>query len=142
MLLPYGGYENNKGLRDKQVGNKLKKMHYKLHKELSVQTALLQFYCFLTRGFFLEKDFVSDFDYGNENIEKIHSMSNPEKWDGDYSVIIERISKTKEIVTKAKSYLKWHQKCDNVKIAEYMYNHPEFLWSRLFGLFIFSKLFL
>ncbi|NVK08875.1 MAG: hypothetical protein HWD89_07460 [Tenacibaculum sp.] len=100
-------------------------MHYKLHKELSIQTALLQFYCFLTRGFW-EKEFISVFDYGNENIEKIHTMANPEKWDGDYSTIIKRISKTKEIVEKAKSYLQWNQKCSNEKIAEYMYNHPLF----------------
>jgi len=101
-------------------------MHYKLHKELSVQTALLQFYCFLTRGFFLEKEFVSDFDYGNESIGKIHNMASPEKWDGDYSVIIQRISKTKEIAEKAKSYLQWSQKCSDEKIAEYMHNHPAF----------------
>lgn len=101
-------------------------MHYELHKELSVQTAMLQFYCFLSRGFFFKKDFISNFDFGNENIERIHDMSNPEKWNRNYSDIIERISKTKEIVKKAKSYLKWNQKCEDEKIAEYMFNHPDF----------------
>ncbi|MFC4634471.1 hypothetical protein ACFO3O_11170 [Dokdonia ponticola] len=101
-------------------------MHYELHKELSIQTALLQFYCFLTRGFFSETEFISHFDYGNENIEQIHNMANPEKWNGDYSVIINRISKTKEIVIEAKSYLKWSQICPDEKIAEFMNQNPDF----------------
>jgi hypothetical protein len=79
----------------------------------------------LTRGF-LEKGFITDFDYGNENIKKIHNMANPEKWDGDYSVIIKRISKTQEIIEKAKSYLQWKQKCEDEKIAEFMNNNPAF----------------
>jgi hypothetical protein len=101
-------------------------MHNKLHKELSIQTALLQFYCFLTRGFFDKKIVREYFEYGNENIEKIHNMTDPIKWDGRYDVIIERISETKKIVQTAKSFFKHKQHSSDEKIAEFMHNHSSF----------------
>jgi len=57
-------------------------MHHALYEELRLSTFLLQFYCFLARGFLTNEEIKKIDELIKLNIERLTIMSDTFKWDG------------------------------------------------------------
>jgi hypothetical protein len=101
-------------------------MHHTLFEELSLDTFLLQFYCFLSRGFFEDTELAAIDILIIKNIERLELMREPIKWDGRYDLVDAQIAESKPIVEKAKGYLIYKQICNDKEIANYLLNHPKY----------------
>lgn len=101
-------------------------MPHLLYEELRLNTFLLQFYCFLTRGFFEDEQLKRIEDLINLNIERLEVMGDPIKWDGRYDLVFKQFMESKDLVVKAKNNLKYQQICNDNEIVEYLIQNPQF----------------
>lgn len=102
-------------------------MHHTLYEELRLSTFLLQFYCFLTRGFFDNEEIKKIDKLINLNIKRLTIMSDTFKWDGRYDLVFNQNVDSRTIIEKAKANLKYKQICSDKEIADYLIKNPQFL---------------
>jgi hypothetical protein len=98
-------------------------MHHTLYEKLRVNTFLLQFYGYLTRGFFSTETRQAIDELIGENVERLQLMKDPMKWEGKYDLVTIQLFATEKYVTEAKGYLKHKQVCNDIDIANYMIKH-------------------
>ena len=73
-------------------------MHHALYEELRLKTFLLQFYCFLTRGYFNDNEIKRIDDLINLNIARLNLMRDDLKWDGRYDLVLNQTLESKDII--------------------------------------------
>lgn len=104
--------------------------HHTLYEHLKINTLLLQFFGFLTRGFFTIDERKDMDDLIQLNIDRLEMMKNTLDWDGRYDLVSEQLFKTQEYVTKTKNNLHFKQICNDSEIANYLTkNHMHFFES-------------
>lgn len=102
-------------------------MHHTLYEQLRLKTFLLQFYGFLTRGFFEIEERIDMNNLIESNIDRLNLMKDSFNWDGRYDLVTSQLFKTEELVQKAKSKLRFTQSCADIDIANYLIkNHKHF----------------
>ena len=101
-------------------------MHHALYEELRLKTFLLQFYCFLTRGYFNDNEIKRIDDLINLNIARLNLMRDDLKWDGRYDLVLNQTLESKDIIEKGINNLKYKQICNDKDIADYLIKNPQF----------------
>lgn len=101
-------------------------MHKTSYQKLRINTFLLQFFGFLSRGLFSNEDRKAMSELIEQNIDRLELMRDTFKWDGRYDLVITQLFKTEEYLRRAKEKLRFKQICDDEDIAEYLHNHPKF----------------
>ena len=97
-------------------------MHHRLFEQLRVNTFLLQFYKFLTRGKYSNELSEEIENLITLNIDRLNLMKSLE-WDGNYQLVLEQLSKTKNLVETTKKNLKFKQICEDIDIAKFVENN-------------------
>ena len=98
-------------------------MHQTLFEELSIKTFVMQFYHWLSRGFFTEDETRSFEKLNDESVNKLQQMKNPSIWNGSYDFIFSLISQTDAVIIKGKNFIKYKQICSDKEIAIYLANN-------------------
>lgn len=101
-------------------------MHHELYEDLRIKTFLLQFYCYLSRGFFAKEELATIDDLIHKNIKRLELIKDPFKWDGKYDFVTDQISESSNFISRAKEYLRYKQICEEKEIADYIINHPRY----------------
>lgn len=99
-------------------------MHHKLYDQLRVNTFLLQFFGFLTRGFFTIEERQDYVGLINLNISRLNLMKELSNWDGRYDLVTEQLFKTIDWVAKAKKFLPFTQISDDTEVVNYLSKNP------------------
>jgi hypothetical protein len=115
-------------------------MHQKLFEKLSVNTFLLQFYGHLVRGFFSESESKEIQSILEQNIDRLHLMKGME-WDGRYDLVLLLLSKTEQLLNKAKSFNKFCQTGSDMDIVDYMRKNADEFFLIGIPLFKMRKIF-
>ena len=97
-------------------------MHHKLYEQLRLKTFLLQFYGFLTRGFFEIEERTEMHNLIENNIDRLNLMKDF-NWDGRYDLVASQLFKTEELVKKTTEKLRFNQSCADIDIANYLINN-------------------
>jgi hypothetical protein len=103
-------------------------MHHTLYEQLRINTFLLQFYGFLTRGFFSIEERAGMNELIKLNINRLNLMKDYSlDWDGRYDLVTEQLFKTQDHITATKKHLRFKQICPDIEIANYLTkNHNHF----------------
>src|SRR6266542_5454069 len=101
-------------------------MHHILYEELRLKTFLLQFYCFLTRGFFDDEEIKKIDLLIKLNVDRLNIMRDTFKWDGRYDLVFNQTLESKTIIEKAIQNLKYKQICSDKEIVDYLIKNPQF----------------
>lgn len=102
-------------------------MHVTLHNELSNQTFLLQFYCWLVRGLFTVEDQRAIDVLIKRNIECLLLMQNNLEWDGRYDLVLQQQAESERFVQQAKDKLEYKQISSDREVSQYIHNNPFFM---------------
>ena len=97
-------------------------MHHTLFEQLRVNTFLLQFYKFLTNGKYSKELSEEIENFIVLNIARLNLMKSIE-WDGNYQLVLEQLSKTKNLVETTRNNLNFKQICEDIHIAKFVENN-------------------
>ncbi len=97
-------------------------MHHTLFEKLRVNTFLLQFYKFLTRGKYSTGLSEEIEDLIVLNIDRLDLMKSME-WDGNYELVLKQLEKTISLVETTRTNLKFKQICEDIAIAKFVENN-------------------
>ncbi len=115
-------------------------MHDALLKTLTINTYLLQFYGYLTRGFFTSEELKEIDTLVQINAERIKMMRNDIEWDGKYDLVVNQLFKTEALIKQARENLKYEQICSDSDIAEFIIKNKGQFYKKGIQLFELKKL--
>lgn len=101
-------------------------MHQINFETISVKIFVMQFYFFLSRGFFNEEEKAAYLRLNDENVEKLKKMKDPQTWNGNFDFMLTLMPEAEAIINKAKGFVKFKQIASDKEIATYLAEHPEF----------------
>lgn len=98
-------------------------MSIDFHEQLNVKARVMQFYYWLSRGFFSEEETSRLYQLNEDNFKTLAVMNDHLTGSDRPDFVLSLIFQTDEVIVKAKGYLKYTQIGSDTDIADYVRNN-------------------